>query len=179
VSARTPSYRHHKPSEQAVVTLDGRGFYLGRFGSPESRGEHDRLTAEWLLNGRRLSAPDAGAGGDLTVNELPVEYLGHADTYYVKNGRPTKEPEDLRYAIRPLRQLYGHTQARDFGPMAWGKEPPLMFIRSVPLSVLTRRSIPGKDVQDRERRNLAEDLPHRTLDNGYDAVHTPGASPDQ
>jgi hypothetical protein len=48
VSARTlstPSYRHHKPSGQAVVTLDGRDFHLGRPGSPESRAEYDRLIA--------------------------------------------------------------------------------------------------------------------------------------
>ena len=36
---RTPSYRPHKPTGQAVVTLNGRDFYLGRFGSPESRTE--------------------------------------------------------------------------------------------------------------------------------------------
>jgi hypothetical protein len=29
---RTPSYRHHKPSGQAVVTLEGRDIYLGRYG---------------------------------------------------------------------------------------------------------------------------------------------------
>jgi integrase len=47
-----------------------------------------------------------------------LAYLNHADAYYVKNGRPTKEPEDIRYAIRPVRKLYGHTLARAFGPLA-------------------------------------------------------------
>jgi len=32
-SLRTPSYRRHKPTGQAVVTIHGRDFYLGRFGS--------------------------------------------------------------------------------------------------------------------------------------------------
>ena len=44
---RTPSYRLHKPTGQAVVTLDGRDLYLGRHGSPESRTEYDRLVTEW------------------------------------------------------------------------------------------------------------------------------------
>lgn len=113
---RTPSYRHHKPSNQAVVTLDGRDIYLGRYGSPDSRAEFDRLLAEWLANGRRLPAP--ASGSDLTVNELVLPYLRHADVYYVKNGKPTVEPGNIRLAIRPLCQLYGHTPAREFGPVA-------------------------------------------------------------
>ena len=60
-TVRTHSYRHHKPSNQAVMTLDGRDFYLGRHGTPKSRAEYDRLLAEWLSNGRRLSAPVTGS----------------------------------------------------------------------------------------------------------------------
>jgi hypothetical protein len=45
---RTPSYRLHKPSGQAVVTLGGRDVYLGKFETPESRAEYDRVVAEWL-----------------------------------------------------------------------------------------------------------------------------------
>jgi hypothetical protein len=116
-SFRTPSYRHHKPSDQGVVTLDGRDFYLGRYNSPPSRAEYDRLIAEWLSNGRRLPVPTSGAGSDLTVNELLLAYLRHADGYYVKNGKPTVEPGNIRLAVRPLRQLYGHTPARNFGPL--------------------------------------------------------------
>jgi integrase len=117
-SLRTPSYRLHKPSGQAVVTLDGRDLYLGRHGSAESRAEYDRLISEWLANGRRLPGSSSDPEADLTVNELLVAYLRHADAYYVKNGRPTKEPQDIRYAIRPIRQVYGHTSARSFGPLA-------------------------------------------------------------
>jgi integrase len=98
------------------VTLNGRDIYLGRYGSPESRAEFDRLLAEWLSNGRRLPAP--AAGSDLTVNELILAYLDHADSYYLKNGKPTVEPGNIRLAIRPVRQLYGHIPAREFGPVA-------------------------------------------------------------
>ena len=114
---RTPSYRHHKPSGQAVVTLDGRDIYLGRYGTPQSRAEFDRLLAEWLSNGRRLPAPASAHGTDLSVNELSLAYLAFADGYYTKRGKPTSEPGSIRQTIRPLRQLYGHTLAREFGPL--------------------------------------------------------------
>jgi integrase len=99
------------------VTLDGRDIYLGRYGSPESRAEFDRILAEWLSNGRRLPAPASASGTDLSVNELAVTYLAFADGYYTKRGKPTSEPVSIRQTIRPLRQLYGHTLAREFGPL--------------------------------------------------------------
>lgn len=116
-SHRTPTYRHHKGSGQAVVTIGGRDYYLGRYGSPESRAEYDRLIAEWLAHGRSLPRSASGSVADLTVNELLLAYLRFADGYYVKRGKPTVEPGNIRLAVRPLRQLYGHTPARDFGPL--------------------------------------------------------------
>jgi len=116
-SRRVPSYRRHKPTGQAVVTLDGRDFYLGAYGSPKSRAEYDRLIGEWLQGGRALSRGDAA--GDLTVNELLVRFLDHADRYYLgRDGQPGAEAKAFRWSIRPLRDLYGHTLAKDFGPRA-------------------------------------------------------------
>jgi integrase len=99
------------------MTLDGRDIYLGLYGTSRSRAEYDRILAEWLSNGRRLSAPTSASGSDLSVNELALAYLAYADGYYTKRGKPTTEPESIRQTIRPLRQLYGHTMARDFGPL--------------------------------------------------------------
>jgi hypothetical protein len=48
---RVPTYRHHKPTNQAVVTLNGKDHYLGRWNSKASRGEYDRLIGEWLAAG--------------------------------------------------------------------------------------------------------------------------------
>ena len=104
---KTPSYRHHRPSGQAVVTLNGRDVYLGRHDSPESRAEYDRVVAEWLGNGRQL--PGAG---DLTINELVVAYIRHVDGQYRSD-----EPEKIRLAIRPVRIRYRSLPARDFGPL--------------------------------------------------------------
>lgn len=114
---RTPSYRLHSPTKQAVVTLNGRDFYLGTHGSPESRAEYDRLIAHWLANGRHIAVNGLG-GSDLTVNELVLAYLRHVDGYYLKDGQPTSEVKDIRLALKPLRKLYGHSLAREFGPLA-------------------------------------------------------------
>jgi TusA-related sulfurtransferase len=39
-----------------------------------------------------------------------------AKKYYFKGGEPTKELTCMREAIKPLRRLYGHSEAREFGP---------------------------------------------------------------
>ena len=44
---RPPSYTLHKASGQAVVKIDGRSRYLGKYGSPESHAAYRRLVAEW------------------------------------------------------------------------------------------------------------------------------------
>jgi site-specific DNA recombinase len=80
MSDRVPSYRRHKQSGQAVVTLsDGfggrRDVLLGKFGTAESRKEYARIISEWEAAGRRL--PPKGAEGsalDLTVNELCLAF---------------------------------------------------------------------------------------------------------
>ncbi len=117
--SRTPAYRYHTHSGQAVVRLNGKDFYLGRFGSPASRSEYDRLIAEWLTNGRTLPTERDPQPDGLSVDELIVRFLEHARTYYRKGGQPTGEYDNFRYALRPLQQLYGDSQAIAFGPSAW------------------------------------------------------------
>jgi integrase len=115
--SRLPSYRLHKPTGLAVVSIGGRDVYLGKHDSPESRSEYDRIIAEWLATGRRPMVADAASGADLSMNEMVLAYLQHVDAYYIKNGKSTSEPVNIRLALRPLRQLYGHTLAREFGPL--------------------------------------------------------------
>jgi integrase len=117
MSTRIPSYRLHKATNQAVVTLSGRDHYLGRHGSPESRQEYNRLVAEWLVNKIKPAVPTAVLP-ELTMNELLVAYWDHVQAYYVKNGKPTSEPDTIRQALRPVRELYGDSRVKDFGPLA-------------------------------------------------------------
>jgi integrase len=113
---KTPSYRLHKPTGQAVVTIGGRDFYLGKHGTKASRDEYDRLVAEWLANGRRLPS-SAGGTADLSIVELIAAYLEHAKAYYRKDGRPTSEQACIKSAMRPLRRLYGKTPAAELTPL--------------------------------------------------------------
>ena len=77
-----PSYRLHKPSGQAVVTLNGRDFYLGAFESKESREKYDQLIGEWLSAGRQTPPT-----GGLSINELLLAYLEFASAYYAPHQR--------------------------------------------------------------------------------------------
>lgn len=124
LSCRNPSYRKHKASGQAVVTLSGRDVYLGEYGSDASRREYDRVLAEWLAAGRPAPAPRAGgqegagaqAGdrdGHAYVNELLSAYRAHAESYY-SGGEYTS----VCLVLKLLRRLYGQTPIRDFGPVA-------------------------------------------------------------
>lgn len=114
--ASLPAYRLHKPSGQAVTTLNGKDFYLGPWQSTLSRNAYDKLIAEWLANGRQL--PQAVPCGALSVAELLVAYLTYAQNYYVRDGQVTSEFTCMKDALRPLRQLYAETAVRDFGPLA-------------------------------------------------------------
>ncbi len=115
LSNSVPKYRKHRATGQAVVTLNGRDFYLGPHNTKASKIEYDRLIGEWLANGRGLPP---GQANDLTVAELLLRYWEYAQGYYRKNGEPTSEISALKSALRPVRELYGSSPAREFGPLA-------------------------------------------------------------
>ena len=54
----------------------------------------------------------------MTVSELILSYWVFAKGHYQRDGRPTRELDNIRDALRPLRQLYGHSPAERFGPLA-------------------------------------------------------------
>jgi integrase len=118
-----PRYRLHKQSGQAVVSLPlGGGTYkdvlLGPFDTSESRKEYARVISEWEASGRHLP-PTLAAVGDLTVNEVAERFWPHAQQHYRHtDGTTTNELADFKYSLRPLKHFYGHTAAKDFGPLA-------------------------------------------------------------
>src|SRR6516165_1639474 len=80
MSDRVPSYRRHKQSGQAVVTLpDGfggrRDVLLGKYGTSASRKEYTRVISEWEAAGKRLPSKSAeGSAPNLSINELVLAY---------------------------------------------------------------------------------------------------------
>jgi len=110
-----------------------REFPLGMHDTPESRAEYSRVVAEWLAAGRRLPRT---TGATLTVNDLLLAFLDHADGHYSPEGG---EAENFRYALRPLRELYGRTPAAKFGPKALKAVRARMVADGLSCGVVNRR----------------------------------------
>jgi len=98
------------------VTVGGKDFYLGRYGTPESQAEYRRIMGEWLAAG--AVAPTEGVERGLIVDDLIKRYLLHAERHYQKHGKPTSKVELVRNALAILHPIYGHTEAASFGPLA-------------------------------------------------------------
>jgi integrase len=149
---KDPSYRLHKQSGQAIVTVpDGLGgrhdVLLGPYGSETSRDEYNRVLAEWKANGRRWNQqPGEGSGSDLTVVELTAAYWRHVQSYYVKDGRPTSEQDTIVHALRFVKRLYGTTPANAFGPLA------LKTVRQAMIDHPITRTVKVKDPATGEAR---------------------------
>jgi integrase len=110
-----PAYRRHKASGQAVVTLNGKDIYLGRYGTAASKRRYEQLIAEWLAAGRQLPVDDQQ---QLTVTELIARFWQHAKLHYRHpDGTPTSELNCYKSVLRILRQLYGSIPAAEFSPL--------------------------------------------------------------
>lgn len=107
---RIPSYSRHRASGQAVVRLQGRNVYLGRYGSAVSKAEYDRVITEWLAAGRKLANDPNG----VIVAEVVNAYRRHVEDYYHNND----ETCGIKLAMKPLLKLYGRTPAVELGPLA-------------------------------------------------------------
>jgi integrase len=112
-----PSYRHHKPSGQAVVTLNGKDHYLGPWQSEASKTEYKRLLAEWIAAGKTTTATGIESQASIVVAELLTAYLAEAEIAYTKNGQPTSHLHNIRDALIPLRELYATEAVATFSPL--------------------------------------------------------------
>ncbi len=117
MTVRIPSYRLHKPSHRAVVTIDGRDYYLGPYGSAESRQKYGDLIARHAA-GLSIDVPKAAPSDIVTVNDVVLIFMRHANTHYRKDGDLTDEYYCLKSAAEPLIELYGETDAAEFGALA-------------------------------------------------------------
>ena len=112
---KVPKLRIHKATGQAYVVLNGRAIYFGNPRTCDPQVQYHKVIAEWLANGRQPQAPP----NEITINELVARFWVHAKGYYRDAaGNPTKEMENIRYAVRLMCELYGTTRAVEFGPRA-------------------------------------------------------------
>src|SRR5262249_15646240 len=114
-----PSYRLHKPTGQAVVTVPGtdgnrHDCYLGVYGSDESREAYARAGAELELP----APPPATSPSTFTVAELMLRFLDHAEQYYCRpDGSQTSEVKEYKRTIKAVRTLYGSLPVAGFTPL--------------------------------------------------------------
>src|SRR5262249_14124429 len=107
VTPHIPKYRHYRPKGLAVVRVDGKDIYLGKFDTPESRERCRRVLAGCLPRGAppplpRPSHPDGGGPAALSVNEVILAFWSrHAEAHYRRaDGTPTGELANFRDALR-------------------------------------------------------------------------------
>ena len=117
---QAPSYRQRKGYDQAIVTLTDsatgyrKDYWLGPYGSPESRELYHRVLAQWESGGRRLPVTLDDKPADIaqvSVVEVINAYWKWATRQYGHS-----ELGCLRVVIRLLRTMFGSTPAADFGP---------------------------------------------------------------
>ena len=109
---KKPAYLLHRATGQARCRVNAKDYYLGKYGSPESRERYDELLDEWFAANGDVSRHT------LTVDDLALRFLAFAETYYRRrNGEPTGATKNLRHALSPLVRLFGLTRIRDFGPL--------------------------------------------------------------
>ena len=90
-----PAYRYHI-SGQAVVTIDGKDFYLGPHNSPESHAKYLALIGEYQRNGLKRPALETHqADNPLTIAGLVTDFKVNGVKRLTPSGNHTKAYERL------------------------------------------------------------------------------------
>ena len=96
-----PKYRKQTGSRlpRAFVQLNGKRYYLGKYGMPESKEQYRRLIAEWTLNNYQIPS----YSNEITVVELIAQFWKYALSYYCRaDGSSISEIDNYRQALHPL-----------------------------------------------------------------------------
>jgi hypothetical protein len=97
------------------VTINGKDYLLGPYGSPQSKREYARLIAEWAAQDYSKSFGIQVA--QYTIVELIADYVRYAKGYY-RTG-PRSEYSRVKPGLSVLKRLYGPTAAIEFGPLQY------------------------------------------------------------
>lgn len=108
---KLPSMRRHS-SGKARVTLAGKDYMLGQWGSPEATQNYLRLMTEWEAANR--SNHFSANKMDVTIAEVAEAYVNHCLAYY--GASSSSEALRTRPAVEGLVEIYGDTLAKDYCP---------------------------------------------------------------
>lgn len=105
---------------QAVVRIDGKDHYCGKFGTPEAWDFYTRLISKWMHRkkfapSQSKEIPISNDFNTLTIDELILRYFTYSEKYYANSPG---ELDKIRLALKPLRDLYGKKLVSEFGPKA-------------------------------------------------------------
>lgn len=112
----TPAYRRRSGTHYAQVSLTDsqtvarKNYYLGRWGSPESKERYYALLAEWEAGGRRLPESSPRTKGT-AIAALLAAYLQDMSTKYSASYLG-----ELRMDARIIVRHAGRLDADEFGP---------------------------------------------------------------
>ena len=128
-----PKYTLHRGTGQARVRINGKDHYLGEHGSADSRERYEELMRLWFDRQGDVSLKN------FTVDDLAILFLQYAEGYYVKNGEPTSEVNNMRIALRPLVRLFGQIRVADFRPADMKRIRDLMIVDGIARTSINRQ----------------------------------------
>lgn len=112
-----PTYRHHKPTNQARSTVDGKDYWHGVWDSPESK----RKYAEFLDKHARGVLADPAPPPPMpfvSIDALCLKFVADQFKRYVRaDGKESAECDCYRGVIKILSGLFGQTPIDEFGPL--------------------------------------------------------------
>lgn len=102
-----PSYRLHKSSGQAVTWIQGKYYYLGQYGSTESKQQYHKLLAKFHANPNSFGVEKSR----LSIAEGAVLFLKHCKQYY----KDSAEYPQYGRALGPVIEFFSDCYVGDFG----------------------------------------------------------------
>jgi len=112
-----PKLTRHKATGQARVTIDGKDFYLGTFGTPKAEARYHRLIAAWIAAGKNVPAAEDGHPLQ-TIAEVAAAFLQDAHARYHKRDKKTSTVSHLTAAVRFILETHAAEPVDEFGPLA-------------------------------------------------------------
>jgi len=138
-----PAYRPHSSGQARVTVRDQQGrrrdIMLGAWQSPASKAEYQRVLALLHLHNGYYPFTDAPTdGASLTVDEVILAWWTDAER---RLGAGNKELQQYKYALKPLRELYGSQPAAKFSPKCLRAVRQRMVERGWCRNVINRRIV--------------------------------------